>query len=73
MRWRPQLDERVIVPLDSFPSVVQSYFKNPTGKWAQVDVFFRCNTTLYWVESVVDEPPREQGATGPEGSPEAGT
>ncbi|CAE8710856.1 unnamed protein product, partial [Polarella glacialis] len=73
MRWRPQLDERVIVPLDSFPSVVQSYFKNPTGKWAQVDVFFRCNTTIYWVESVVDEPPREQGATGPEGSPEAGT
>ncbi|CAE8687462.1 unnamed protein product, partial [Polarella glacialis] len=73
MRWRPQLDERVIVPLDSFPPVVQAYFKNPTGKWAHVDVFFRCNTTLYWVESVVDEPPREQGATGPEGSPEAGT
>ncbi|CAE8620010.1 unnamed protein product, partial [Polarella glacialis] len=73
MRWRPQLDERVIVPLDSFPPVVQqSYCKKPTGKWAQVDVFFRCNTTLYWVESVVDEPPREQGATGPEGSPEAG-
>ncbi|CAE8611579.1 unnamed protein product [Polarella glacialis] len=73
MRWRPQLDERVIVPLDSFPPVVQAYFKKPTGKWAHVDVFFRCNTTLYWVESVVDEPPREQGATGPEGLPEEGT
>ncbi|CAE8643037.1 unnamed protein product [Polarella glacialis] len=30
-------------------------------------------TTPSEVESVVDEPPREQGATGPEGSPEAGT
>ncbi|CAE8724902.1 unnamed protein product, partial [Polarella glacialis] len=70
MRWRPQLDERLTVPIQSFLPEVRSYFKNSAGKWAQVDLDWRCNTTLHWIETVADEPPQNQGAPGPDVSTE---